>query len=128
MTFKTALRARIKENATVLAQSARVDWSARPQATQFPAIVLDMISGQGDQHFLGEIGTQGNRIQATILAKTQAQAELLRSAVQGVLMSGGVSDGVTFQRGFVNLFRDGVDSTETDVIFREILDVTVWYN
>ncbi len=128
MTFKTALRARVKANATVQAQSARVDWNARPQATAYPAIVMQMISGQGDQHFLGKIGTQGNRVQATILAKTQAQAETLRDATEAVLTGTGVQDGINFQRGFVNLYRDGVDSTETAEIFHEILDVTIWFN
>lgn len=128
MTFKTALRARVKANAVVLAASARVDWNTRPQATGYPAIVLETIAGQSDQHFTGLTGSQGNRIQATILAKTQAQAETLRTAVEGVLISDGTQDGVTFQRGFLNLSRDGVDNTATGEIFHEILDVTIWFN
>jgi len=128
MTFKTALRSLVKANATVQAQSARVDWSSRPQATQYPAIVLDMVAGAADQHFQGVIATQGNRIQATVLAKTQAQADVLATAVQSALIEGGSAQGITFQRGFLNLSRSTVDSTETGEIYHEILDVTVWFN
>ena len=128
MTFKTALRARLKESPVVLSNSARVDWNARPQATQFPAIVLDTIAAGIDQHFLGVTGSQGNRIQATVMAKTQAQAEALRDAAKDVLIGDAVKDGVTFQRGFVNLMRDTVENTETGLIFHEILDVTIWFN
>ena len=128
MTFKTALRAKIKANATVTQEKARVDWNARPQATQYPAIVLETVSAQGSQHFLGTTGSNGDRIQATVLAKTQVQAETLRAAVTAALIADGIQDGVTFQRGFINLFRDGVDDTETGLVFYEIIDVTIWHN
>jgi Protein of unknown function (DUF3168) len=128
MTFKTSLRGLLKANATVLAQSARVDWTSRPQATQYPAIVLDMVAGAADQHMQGVTATQGYRVQATVMAKTQAQADVLGQAVQAALIEGGSHGGITFQRGFLNLSRSDVDSTSTGEIYHEILDVTVWFN
>lgn len=123
MTFKTALRAKIKA-----ATTARVDWSARPQATQYPAVVLVMVAGAADQHMQGITGTQGYRVQATVMAKTQAQADIIAALVQTAMIEGGTQDDITFQRGFLNLSRSTVDSTETGEIYHEILDVTVWFN
>ncbi len=123
MTFRTDLRAKIKA-----ATSARVDWTTRPQATQYPAIVLDMVAGAADQHMQGVTATQGYRVQATVMAKTQAQVDALREVVQTAMIEGGVQGATTFQRGFLNLSRSDVDSTETGEIYHEILDVTVWFN
>lgn len=128
MSFKTALRARIMANGTVTAQGAGVYWGARPQGSAFPAVVLTMIAGQADQHMQGVIATQGNRVQASIFATKQSQAETLRQAVQGVMMAEATSGGITFQGGFVNLYRDSVESTQTGEVYSEIIDATIWFN
>lgn len=128
MTFKTALRARVKANGVVSGAGAGVYWSARPQTSNLPAIVLETIAGSADQSFSGVTDTQGNRVQATAFAETQAEAEQLRQAVQDVFVSSGEQDGMTFQRGFVNLFRDGVDNTPSGEVFHDLVDATIWFN
>lgn len=124
MTFRTDLRAKIK----AAVPTVRVDWTARPQATQYPAIVLDMVAGAADQHMQGITATQGYRVQATVMAKTQAEADTLRGVVQAAMIEGGTVGATTFQRGFLNLSRSDVDSSDTGEIFHEILDVTIWFN
>ncbi len=124
MTFRSDLRAKIKAAVTPV----RVDWIARPQATQYPAIVLDMVAGAADQHMQGITATQGFRVQATVMAKTQAQADTIAALVQTAMIEGGTQGDITFQRGFLNLSRSTVDSTETGEIYHEILDFNIWHN
>lgn len=122
MTFKTALRSRIKTVAD------RVDWGVRPQGTALPCVVLSTVFGSADQHFEGLMAVQYRRIDIKVLATTQAEAEAMRIAVQAVIEAGATSGGITFQRGFVNRLTDGVEDTETGQIFREVIDATIWFN
>lgn len=128
MSFKTALRSRVKANATVTAQSARVDWNARPQGSTLPAVVLQTIAEQHDQHMAAVMGTQSSRVQATVFAATAAQADLIGAGVRDAMISTGTTEGLTFQRGFINLIRDGVDNTSTGNVFHLIVDATIWFN
>lgn len=128
MTFKTALRTLVKADATVIAKGGRVYWTSRPQGSALPAVVLQTIAGAADQHMGGVMGSQPCRVQATAFARTQEEADSLRIAVQAAMIAGGTFGSVTFQRGFLNLNRDGVDNTSTGEVFHDICDVTIWFN
>lgn len=126
MSFETALRSRLKDDAGVAAITSQVDWTVRPQASSFPAVVLTNIADQRDQHFQGFAGFRPTRVQIDCYAATKAVAVSLREAVLAAVVPAATKGGVTFLRSFVNTVLDRGDQTETGFIHRELIDLTIW--
>jgi hypothetical protein len=130
MSFGADLRTKLLAVSAVSTKvgNSRVYWKYRPQNTALPAIVLHEVSGQMDQHFLGPIGTQGNRIQADCMAKTKVEAWALRDAVMAALIAPSTNGTTDFQAGFINLHRDLLDETPDGVVHTDQVDATIWFN
>ena len=123
MSFKTALRTRIKDNAAVSAiVGANVFWSTRPQGSPFPAVVLTTVFAEAPQHFGGySPNIKRDVIQIDCYATTAKVAAELRDAVLAAIVPEATVGGVTFQRAFPD-WRDGVLNTPTGEVFREIIE------
>lgn len=124
MTFETALRSRLK---TAL-PGVTVVWDARPQASDYPALVLEMAAGARARHYGGTMTTQGDRVQASVFAMTQKEAKTLRDTAMTVLEGAGTEGGITFQGGFVNFYASRSTDTNTATIYSEIIDATIWHS
>lgn len=129
MTFKTALRARIKDDAAVSAiVGANVFWSSRPQGSPFPAVVLTTVFAEAPQHFGGySPNIKRDVVQIDCYATSQKEAEELREAVLAVIVPEQTVNGVTFQRAFPD-WRDDVRNVETRVVYREIIEAEFRHN
>lgn len=121
--METALRTRLK----TAVPSAWVEWDERPQASQFPAIVLETISGGRDLHFKGFQTVQPDRIQISCFARTKAQAISLREAVIAEIIKPVSGSDVEFQGCSINFHRSDVEATQTGVIHSCLIDATIWH-
>ena len=123
MSFKTALRSRIKDDATVGAiVGANVFWSTRPQGSPFPAVVLTTVFAEAPQHFGGYSPTlRRDVVQIDCYASTAKVAAELREAVLAAIVPEATVGGVTFQRAFPD-WRDDVRNTPAGEVFREIIE------
>ena len=132
MSFEEDLTARLEADATIAGiVGARIYWKIRPQRTDMPAIVIGTAFGARDQHMDGPMGTQGNRMQFDCMAdgnSAKITAIALRNAVLAVIESAEVVGDTEFQGGLVNLYRDMVDDTTSDVVHTEMIDATIWFN
>ena len=64
MTWETALRARLLNDATVAGiVGTRINWTLRPQTESYPSIVLTTVSDVRDQHFEAFQGFRASRVQ-----------------------------------------------------------------
>ena len=129
MTFKTALRARIKNDAAVGAiVGSNVYWSTRPQGSPYPAVVLTTVFAEAPQHMGGySPNLKRDVVQIDCYATTQKVAEDLRNAVLAVIVPEQTVNGVTFQRAFPD-WRDNVFNTSTGEIYREIIEAEFRHN
>lgn len=127
MSFKTALRTRIKGDSAVSAIAGpNVYWSARPQGSPFPAVVLTTIIGERPEHFTAA-SLQRDVVQITCFASTQKVAEELRDAVIAAVVPAATVGGVEFQRAFYEV-RDTVRNIETREVFMEIIEAEFRHN
>lgn len=130
MTMETALRKRLLDDVAVKAiVSTRVDWSVRPQADPFPAIVLTMVSDDRSQNFEGFDKFRPTRVQIDCYAKTYAEAASLREAVIAAVVPAAIVTDTEFLRAFVNNVLDRGDQTETNgFVHRQLIDFTFWHS
>lgn len=129
MSMETALRARLKDDAGVSGLvGSRVDWNVRPQGTTAPCIVLTVVSDDRGQHMAGFHGYRPTRVQVDCYAATRAAAVQVRDAVLAAIVPQADKSGVSFLRAFVNTVMGRGDQTETGVIHREMIDLTIWHN
>lgn len=129
MSFETALRQRLLDDATVAGIVAtRVDWTVRTQGSEFPAIVLTQVYDDRSQHMLGFNTFRPTRVQVDCYATTKAVVVPLREAVISALADEITKSGVTFLRAFVNTVLDRGDQTDTGFIHRELIDLSIWHD
>lgn len=122
--MKTALRARLKADATIAALVGdRVDWGLRPQGKSLPAISLTAIPAPRDYHMGGAQVTQHHLVQIDCWAATYKTADELRSAVIAELEPASGQ----FQGSFVIRDHDMPERVETEVIHRASIDFKVTY-
>ena len=125
MSFETALRARLKADAAFAA--ATVEWDERPEASAYPAVVLETIAGQRDQTFRGLQQTNRDRIQFNVFAMDKATAVALREAVIAIITTPVIVAGIEFQRGSLVMHRSDTDSTDDGTVRIEIVDAYLWH-
>lgn len=129
MSFKTAIRTRIKDDAAVAAiAGANIYWSARPQGSPYPAVVLTTVFAEEPQHFSGySSNLKRSAVQIDCYASTQKEAADLRQAVVAAIVPEATAGGVTFQRAFPD-WRDDVRQTSTGEVYREIIEAEFRHN
>lgn len=128
MDFEGALRARLTGAGSITTLTAqRIYWVTRPQATILPAITLQIIDEDREQHFEGFQLLQTVLVQIDIWAATYAQGQTLKEALIAAAAPEVISNGIHFRRAFVRA-RDLSERTETAFIFRPSLDFTFHYS
>lgn len=127
MSFETALRSRLKDDAGVSALvGTRIDWAVRPQGSALPAIVLTMVHDDRGQHFEGFHSALQKRVQIDCYAKTRAEVAAMREAVLTAIVPQATKSGVSFLRAFVNDVLDRGSQTDTGFIHRDLIDLYFW--
>lgn len=126
--METALRSKLKADAAVSALvGSRVDWNERPQKSQLPAIVLQLIADNRSQHMGGFDTFTQTRVQIDCFAETAKTSVELANAVIAAIVP--ASTGSTeFLRGFINDVRDLGENTETGFVHRRMVDAYIWHD
>lgn len=129
MSFETDLPTRLEQDGAITAfVGQRVYWGIRPQTSALPAIVMNLVVGQREQHLGGAMGTQGNQVQFDCMAKTNEDAVALRNAVIAVIETTGTTGTTEFQGGNVDLYRGIVEDTAAGIVRTEQVRATIWFN
>jgi hypothetical protein len=123
-----ALRARLLAAAPVTALvGQRVYWVDRPQASQLPAIVLQVISDPRPQHLKGFEDLRETRVQMDIFGTSYGQVRTLTEAALAAVVPENTSNGIIFNRALVDGARDLGERTETQFIHRHSTDLLIWW-
>jgi hypothetical protein len=123
-----ALRARLLAAAPVTALvGQRVYWVDRPQASQLPAIVLQVISDPRPQHLKGFNDLRETRVQMDIFGTSYGQVRALTEAALAAVVAENTSNGLIFNRALVDGARDLGERTETQFIHRHSTDLLIWW-
>lgn len=129
MRYETATARRLLDAPAVSDQvEQRVDWDRRVQDAPLPAITLETINDPRPQHFKGFQATRGTRVQVNCWAGSRAAAVQLRDAALAALVSPAEAGGVRFQQAQDISVRPNFERTETEELYREIIDITLWHN
>lgn len=103
---------------------------SKPQASGFPAIVVNWIEGEPIYTADGETGLNRVRFEIDAWAETYTGAKDLAAAVKTVLSAfQGTNSGVTIETALFESERDYREggSNSDEYLFRSNLDLTVWY-
>lgn len=129
MDMQGALRARLIAAADVSSLVGnRVTWVDRPQGSALPAITLQTISADREQHMQGFQAFQSARVQCDIWADSYGKARQITEAVIAALAPAGASDGVRFDRMFFEGERDLMERVDSKSIHRTTIDLIVWHS
>lgn len=129
MDWQGALRARLVNNGPVAALVAqRIYWVDRPQGQPLPAITLQTISEQREQHFAGFDGMDVSRVQIDVWGTSYGEVQAIKEAALAAVIGSNTSNGVHFERAFVDSIRDLGERVETQFIHRASIDLIVHHN
>ena len=136
MSFETALRSRLRSDATLTGLlgvdpktgGPTIYWDERPQASPYPAVVLLDWFGERSQNFAGAATAQRRIVQVSCFAAEVADAVAIRDRIIAILEAPATVDDVEFQGGFVELRNSPPRPSETKTIKQRIADVTLWYS
>lgn len=129
MSFETALRQRLKDDATVAAiVGTRIDWTLRPQATPLPALVLLIVSDDRSQNMSGFNGYRPTRVQIDAYGRTRAEVVALREASIAAVIPEATVGGTSFLRSFVNTIVDRGENLDTGFVHRDLIDLNIWHD
>jgi hypothetical protein len=126
MDMEGALRARLIAAGTTA--GSRVYWDERPQASALPDVTLLVAPSNRDQHFDGFQATRATEIQIDVRAATFAQKKALKEQVIAAVTPAVVSNGIKFGRATDVRERTLNERTETQFIFRDVVELTLWHS
>lgn len=124
MTFEVDLRSRVK----AALPGKTVEWDERPQESAYPAVILETIAGERLKKFSGVQGTQRDRVQFNVFAKTKAVAVTMRNTIMDLVEAAATAGGTVFQPGTVILHRSDVEPTDHGTVHIEIVDAYLWHS
>jgi hypothetical protein len=126
MDWQAALRARLLAASPITALVAqRVYWMSRPQGSALPAITLQTISDEREQHMKGFHGVQSARVQVDVWGETYGSVRDIANKVIAALVPANTANGIRFDRGFVDSIRDLGERTETAFLHRASIDFII---
>lgn len=124
-----AIRARLLAAAPITALvGTRIYWEDRPQAAALPAITLHVISDERDQHMGGFQSVKDCLLQVDAWATTFAAKRALKEAVIAALAPAHTGNGNRFQAATQIRARPQNERTETQFIFREVIELRLHYS
>lgn len=132
MTFETALRSRLKNDATINTIIGKkggvssIDWKERPERAPFPSIVLEVVFGDRSQHMGGFNAFQPYRTQFRCTADNPADAVALRDAVIECIAPEETVEDVKFLRAQgINHF-GRVERGGAATLHHEFVEAEIW--
>jgi len=120
VSFETALRARLKAAAALA--GVPVEWSRRKG---YPCVVLTIVTAPLSRHMTGFDQWQRPRVQFDVLALDAPTKVRLRDAVIAVIAPAALLGRVRFGRAFDVRHTDMSDETDTDFVFRDMIEAVV---
>lgn len=129
MDFEGALRARLLAAPAVTALVAqKVYWEERPQSTPLPAITLNLVSDERDQHLGGFQTVLDALLQVDVWALSFASKKAIKEAVIAALAPPETSNGIRFQAAVGIAARTQNERTDTQFIYRDAIDIKFHYS
>lgn len=125
MTFETALRDRVIDGTDI---DGRVYWALRPEESEYPSIVLTLVSDEREQDLNGFTVTRPTRVQFDCYAMDRGEVAQLREAVIAAVAPPALVDGVQFQRAIFEPIADRGSATEVGFVHRNQFDVIFRHN
>lgn len=128
--MEEALAALLLGNPAVAATAGdRVNWGARPDDAELPAITLHRIAGRRDRTLARRTGLVASKVQIDCWGRAFRDAKLLARAVISALpQPRTVVGNTTLQGVFIESESDTVDQTDPDApLFRTRIDISVWH-
>lgn len=107
----------------------RVDWTRRPQADGYPAIVLQTISDPRPDHFMGADGFRQTRLQLDAYS-TESAADATRiaeAAIDALREPVDDASGIRFDRAGVDGPTDGGDQLDDVYVHWARVDFLLWH-
>lgn len=124
--MQSALRARLLAAAPVTALvGTRIDWDKRPQANVLPAIVLEFVTEDRDQHMAGFQATRQPLVRVHCWASKAADAHNLAEYVTAALVPAATQSGVRFLRSFATLRSMPPEDTDNGLVHRQIVELRI---
>ena len=129
MDMEAALRARLTGAAAVNAiVGERVYWDGRPQGSLLPDITLSVVRDDRPQHMQGFQAFRPTDIQIDVRASSFAQKKALKEAVISAVTPKNVANGVRFDRATDIRARPLNENTDTQFIYRDVIELTIWHS
>lgn len=126
--MEQALRARLVNDGTVAGiVGDKVFWRLRPQGSDYPCVVLSIVSDDRAQDYAGRVGLWQTRVQIDCYALKYGQNVALRDAVIAAILPGAALSGVTFSRAFIDTVRDLGADTDAGFVHRTSIDALIWH-
>lgn len=127
MSLENGLRTRLKADSAVSAITTNVEWDERPQASSYPAVVLETVIGNDTQHMKGFNTYSDTIVQFSCFATSKTAATNLRDAVKAAIVPEGEAGGSKFLRATDVIRRQRPTSTNTGMVHMEILEARIWH-
>lgn len=129
MDMEGALRARLL-GATAVTNlvGQRVYWEDRPQTAGLPAITLNLIVDDRDQHMGGFQSVKDALVQIDVWATSFASKKAIKEAVIAALAPEQTANGIRFQGATQVSARPQNERIETQYIFRDVIEMRLHYS
>jgi hypothetical protein len=133
MLLGPAIIARLEADADVTAfVGDRIHWLVRPQGSELPALVLQVVSETRTQHLKGFDDCFEARVQVAAQAERYADSRKLAEAATAALIDVAEvddpsGDNIVFWRGAVDGPRDLGTQEETRFVHRAVMDLALRY-
>lgn len=107
----------------------RVNWSARPDDADLPAVTLHRISGRQERTMGGRSGLVSSAVQVDCWGRSFRDAKLLgRAVIPALPHARSTTGGIVLQGVFIESESDTVDQTDPDdPLFRTRIEISVWH-
>lgn len=106
----------------------RVNWSARPDDTDIPALTLHRVTGRRGATMTGRSDLESSTVQIDAWGKTFKEAKLLgRAVVTALPHSRTLTGGIVLQGIFIDGESDSFEGTDPVPLFRTRIDISVWH-
>jgi hypothetical protein len=125
MSLKADLRAHLKASPAV---ASEVHWNTRPQASPFPAVVLQVIDEAVLRDLDGANGTKSARVQFHCMATTATEADTIRQAVLAKIEGSHTVGDTTFTLQGEPAWFDQGTNTATGFVHKCLVDARFFHN
>lgn len=129
MSFKADTIARLFASPAVVAFIAdRAEWDELAPDSEYPALMLQVITDARPQNHDGFDPFWPTRVQVNSLARTATEADALLNAAIPALIPFALQGSTTFLRSFIDGGGSDAVNTATGRLCRARTDIIIWHN